>query len=549
MAAPRPGVVTRIAAGSAEAAAAPPPGPARGSITVAGWTVVSRGTGLLRVVAVGAVLGPTWFANIFQSTNQVPNLIYEVMAGPVLALIIVPAVVRACAPGGSGDHRRLLEGLTGLLLCAAGVLAVVGVLCSPLAAWALTAGIADPAERARGFRIAVLLLCCVAPQVPLYTVAYLGAAAQQARHRFALAAAAPAVENLGLIAVVLLLLAARGPGVDVDTASTGLVVALGLGSTAAVAVHAGLQFAGAARAGTVLRPRWRSRDPEVRAVASRLRGSVRVAALPAAGVFVLLAIASSAPGGVTVFWLAYSIGAVPTALGARAVTTAVLPELSRAAHDDEQDAFAAGWRRALGYTTFVGVPSAVLLVVLAGPIAAVLATGELRTPTVIAQLTACIAVIGVSQFFGGSYEIGRQALFARLDVRGARLATDVGTLLGVAVGLAALAAAPPARPALLCLAVVARDATATAVVLLRLRRALRPRALLPRSPLAAVVVAGVVAVPAALVARAGLGALPPHGAVAVAALAGAGVLVLAVYAVVLRGGLRLAGRGAGVPSW
>ena len=379
MAAPRPGVVTRIAAGPAEAAAAPPPGPARGSITVAGWTVVSRGTGLLRVVAIGAVLGPTWFANIFQSTNQVPNLTYEVMAGPVLALMIVPAVVRACAPGGSGDHRRLLEGLTGLLLCAAGVLAVVGVLASPLAAWALTAGVADPAERARGFRIAVLLLCCVAPQVPLYTVAYLGAAAQQARHRFALRGrrprrgepradrgGPPAPRGAG---------ARRGRGHRVDRA--GGRARAGQYGRGRRARRAAVRRCRARRHGVpcghgggVATPRCVRSPPAAR--------SVRVAALPAAGVFVLLAVASSAPGGVTVFWLAYSIGAVPTALGARAVTTAVLPELSRAAHDDEQDAFAAGWRRALGYTTFVGVPSAVLLVVLAGPIAAVLATGELR---------------------------------------------------------------------------------------------------------------------------------------------------------------------------
>ncbi len=32
---------------------------ARNSATVAGWTLVSRVTGLLRVVVIGAVLGPT----------------------------------------------------------------------------------------------------------------------------------------------------------------------------------------------------------------------------------------------------------------------------------------------------------------------------------------------------------------------------------------------------------------------------------------------------------------------------------------------------------
>ena len=424
------------------------------------------------------------------------------------------------------------------------------VLCSPLVAWALTTGIADPVEHARAAQLAVLLLCCVAPQVPLYALAYLGAAAQQAQHRFALAAAAPAVENLGLVAVVLALLATHGPGVDVGNASVGLVVALGLGSTAAVAVHAALQLVGAARAGVALRPRWRWRDPEVRAVGRRLRGSFRIAALPAAGVFVLLAVAATVPGGVTVFWLAYSVGAVPTALGARAVTTAVLPGLSHAAHQGDEDGFATAWRRALGYSSFVSVGSAVVLVVLAAPIATVLAGGELHSPEIIAQLTACIAVIGVSQVFGGSYEIGRQALFARLDVRGPRLATDVGTLLGVAVGLAALLAVPAARPALLCGAVVVRDATATVMVLTRLRRSLRPRRLLSRRALLATLAAGAFAVPVALGTRAGLGALAPPGpVVALVALAAAGLVVVVAYVGALQGALRLVGRGAGRPTW
>ena len=48
---------------------------ARDSATVAGWTLVSRATGLLRVVVIGAVLGPTYFANAFQAGYVVPTLV------------------------------------------------------------------------------------------------------------------------------------------------------------------------------------------------------------------------------------------------------------------------------------------------------------------------------------------------------------------------------------------------------------------------------------------------------------------------------------------
>ncbi|WP_433782278.1 lipid II flippase MurJ [Actinomycetospora sp. CA-101289] len=527
--------------------AGPGPTAARGSLVVAGWTVVSRATGLLRVVAVGAAFGPTWFANAFQATNQVPNLTYEVMAGPVLALVIVPAVVQGTVAGRPDGAPRLLGGVTGLLLTASGALAVLLVLASPLAARALTVGVDDD-DRVRAFRVTVLLLVCVAPQVVLYTLAYLGAAAQQARHRFAVAAAAPAVENLVLTAVVVGTAVAWGTGGEVGSFPTELVVVLGLGSTFAVAVHAAIQVAGAAWAGVPLRPaRWRG-DALARAVGDRLRRSVRVAALPAAGVFMLIAVAATVPGGVTVFWLAYTLGAVPTALGARAVATAVLPDLARTA-DGDRRAFAVAWRRALGYSSFVSVPALLLLVVFATPIAAVLAVGEMRSPAVVAQLAACIALIGVSQVFGAAYEMGRQALFARLDLRGARRATDLGLVATLAVGLAALAAPPAARPAVLCLAVIARDATATAVVLRRLRRGIRPERLVDRRRLAVVLLAGAATAPALVAGHLLVDAVPPGGPGAVAVLAAAGVGVVALFVGALRGGLRVAGRHEAVAPW
>ncbi|HEX2297163.1 MAG TPA: hypothetical protein VHH34_01365, partial [Pseudonocardiaceae bacterium] len=57
---------------------------ARNSVIVSAWTLVSRLTGLLRVVVIGAVMGPTFFANIFQAGYVVPNLVYSAIAGPVL---------------------------------------------------------------------------------------------------------------------------------------------------------------------------------------------------------------------------------------------------------------------------------------------------------------------------------------------------------------------------------------------------------------------------------------------------------------------------------
>ena len=227
---------------------------ARDSATVAGWTLVSRVTGLLRVVAIGAVLGPTYFANTFQAGYVVPNLVYTVVAGPVLAMVVVPTAVHAITDGGVRRAAELLGRVSGFLLTVSGGITILLAALSPVVAWTLTFGIPDADSRARAQQLTIILILFVAPQVVLYTVAALGVAAQQARGRFALAAAAPAVENLGLIATVLVAGLVFGTGLEVADVPVNLVIALGVGTTASVAVHAALQVLGAVRAGLVVRP-------------------------------------------------------------------------------------------------------------------------------------------------------------------------------------------------------------------------------------------------------------------------------------------------------
>ncbi|MGH3844551.1 MAG: lipid II flippase MurJ, partial [Pseudonocardiaceae bacterium] len=261
---------------------------ARNSATVAGWTLVSRVTGLLRVVVIGAVLGPTYFANAFQTGYVVPNMVFTMIAGPVLGMVVVPGLVHAAGDGGVERAREMLSRVSGWLLAVAA--AVVGLLMilSPVVAWTLTFGIPDAGAHARGMWITTLLVLLVAPQVPLYVLLHLGMAAQQARGRFALAAGAQVVENGILILTVVLAGWYYGTGLDVGQVPVELVIVLGLGSTVAVALHAALQLFGTARVGLLSWPsmRWRH-DPETRAITRRLMRSIGVAAWPTAAMYVL----------------------------------------------------------------------------------------------------------------------------------------------------------------------------------------------------------------------------------------------------------------------
>ena len=84
-------------------------------MVVSAWTLVSRTTGLGRVIVIGAVLGPTFLANTFVATNTIPNMAYFAIAGTVLSSLVVPAIVRIEAAG-TRSGADLLGRLAGFLL-------------------------------------------------------------------------------------------------------------------------------------------------------------------------------------------------------------------------------------------------------------------------------------------------------------------------------------------------------------------------------------------------------------------------------------------------
>ncbi|HET9258253.1 MAG TPA: lipid II flippase MurJ, partial [Pseudonocardiaceae bacterium] len=470
---------------------------ARNSATVAGWTLVSRITGVLRVVVIGPVLGATYFANAFQTCYLLPHLVFTLIAGPVLGMVLVPSVVRALGAGGQPRAREVLSGVSGWSLAIATVVSALLMILSPVVAWTLNFGIPDPAARARGEWLTTLVVLLVAPQVVLYALAHLGIAAQQARGRFALAAGGHVVESVILIPAVIVAGWYYGTGLDVEHVPLGLVLVLGGASTVSVALHAALQLIGTARVGLLSWPsmRWR-RDGEVRSVTGRLIRSVGVAGWPAAAMYVLLALAGTVPGGVFVVHLTHTIFFSLSFISARAVSMAVLPELAHAADSGDTAVFGSRWRQGLSYALIGSLPLLVLLGMNSGPAANLLAAGQLRHAAVVGPLTTCMALAAVAQLVTGLHDIGRQALFARLDDRIPRRASEAAfAVMIITAVVSLLLPADGSRLIWLVLANLAGELAAAGIVLTWLRRAIRPELFFEPRLLAAALVATFAIVP------------------------------------------------------
>jgi len=303
----------------------------RAAASVAVWTLLSRASGMARILVIGAVLGPTYLANVFQAGYTLPNNVFTIFAGPMVAMVVVPSVVRATASAGRAGARDVLSRVTGRLLTVAVVCALGLALLSPALGWTLVLGVPGPAH-ARAWLLASVLILFVAPQIVLYTVISLAVAAQQSRDRFALAAGAPTLESLATVAMVLVVGHVFGSGLEIGDTPVAMVIWLGVGSTAAVAAHTALQLYGAARVGLLVPARWGLRhSPEALDCVHRITRSIPVAAAPAGTEYLQAVIAATVPGGVLVIQLASQVFYAVSYVAGRAVSMAALPRLARAA--------------------------------------------------------------------------------------------------------------------------------------------------------------------------------------------------------------------------
>src|SRR5437870_1570177 len=119
-------------------------GIAADSMVVSFWTIVSRVTGLARLAAIAAVLGPTFMGNTFQAANLVPNAVFEFLTGSLLVNVLVPHLVRGIRKNNTRDVERVAGGFLGLATLGFSLIVALLILARPLLLHGFTATVSDP---------------------------------------------------------------------------------------------------------------------------------------------------------------------------------------------------------------------------------------------------------------------------------------------------------------------------------------------------------------------------------------------------------------------
>ena len=386
------------------------------SRAVAIGMLASRITGFGRVTVMGAVIGPTYFGNLFQFSSTLPITVYSFLVGLLMSAFLVPPLIQRIQGNDAAAVGRFANAALGSITIVLTLAGIVAIFALPLMFVAVTFGIRGPLLQDRHLVLAVELALLQMPQIVLYGIIGTGVAVQQACGRFALAAAAPAIENIGIIAVLLASASMFGRGVEVDSVSAGEIMLLGLGTTASVALHAGVQWWGAYRVGIALVPRLRAwGETEVRTILRQGSSLIGYAGSYWTAYLAALVSAGSVPGGLITFQMAANLCNFPVALTAVPLAAAQLPRLSASHHRDSIADFRKTYWAGLRLLLFLALPASALFVAVPHALAHAMAFGEMQGPTGTALLAASIGGMGIGVAGDAAMTLMTSACYARED--------------------------------------------------------------------------------------------------------------------------------------
>ncbi len=418
---------------------------AGGAALIAAVTVLSRMVGFLRTLAFSHTVGTQALADAYNTANQVPNTVFDIVAGGALASVAVPLLAGPLARGERRDAEAIVSALLTWAVAVLLPLSVIGIVASGRLGDLLAGGHAPIGPY--GATVARFLVMFL-PQIPLYGVAVVLSATLQADRRFLAPALAPLLSSVVVVSTYLVFgavdpTAAGGPLTTHGTAS-GLF--LGLGTTAGVATLALSLLPALRRSGMRLRPRFRLPP----GIAKRARGlaAAGIATLAAQnlvvlGVVVLTSHSHAADGALTVYTFSWAVYVLPYAVLAVPIATTSFTELSARSDDGDTAGFRAGVSATSRAVLIAACMGSALLAATAWPMAYLFIsapTGPRPSMMAYGLLAFALGLPG----YAAIAHLGR-VLYAGGHGRDAATATVIGWLTVLAADVVLIWALPPTQ--------------------------------------------------------------------------------------------------------
>ena len=396
--------------------------------SVGGATMASRVLGFAREAAIAALLGAGPVADAFYAAFRFPNLFRRLFAEGPFNAAFVPLFTKALhGPDGRARARELAGDIASLLLVAMIAVTGLAILLMP----ALTATVIAPrfVDTPDKFELTVTLARIMFPYLAAMSFAAMLAGVLNAHSRYFLAALAPTLLNVALIAALLF-------GWLGEAAPERIGLYLAIGVTVSGAMQLALLVHAIRRTGfsfTVLRrPRL---TPGVRRFLVLAGPAVLTGGVTQINLVVGQVIASAQDGAIALINYADRVFQLPLGIIGIAIGVVLLPELSRALREGDTSEANGLQNRSLEFALLLTLPAAAGLVVMPGPIVAVLyerGAFDAGTTMRAAEILRAFAW-GLPAFV--LVKVFQPAFYAREDMRLPLYATILNVVANIALSL------------------------------------------------------------------------------------------------------------------
>lgn len=340
----------------------------RASLVVVLGFVAGGLLGLLRTAIISATFGTGVALDAFFRAQQLPELIFVMVAGGALGSSFIPVYARLRA-GDEAAAWRLASAAMTLSALAAGLLGVAVFALAPLIARHALAPAAGPALQA--LTADLMRAMMLTPLV--FSVSGLLMGLLQAHQRFLLPALAISMNNIGLIIGALLFARALPAATGAAQVGDANVYGLAWGAVLGALLHLLVQLPGLRGLGARLRPRPDWRNPAARDVL-RLMVPRALGLAVTRVVFLVNAAFSSAmvEGSLSALTTAFTLLFFALGVIGQSLGSALFPTLAALAAERDLAGLRARLVSALRMALFLALPAMVVLMLLGEPLVTVL---------------------------------------------------------------------------------------------------------------------------------------------------------------------------------
>ncbi|CAM5732325.1 lipid II flippase MurJ [Streptomyces badius] len=351
----------------------------KSSALMAAGTLVSRLTGFVRSLVITAALGAAMLGDSFTIAYTLPTMIYILTVGGGLNSVFVPQLVRAMKDdedGGEAFANRLLT----LVMVALGLIVAAAVLVAPVLIQLMSSTIADDVA---ANSVAVTFARYCLPTIFFMGVHVVMGQILNARGKFGAMMWTPVLNNIVMIITFGLFIWVYGTSAEsrmgVDTIPPEGVRLLGIGTLLGLVVQSLAMIPYLRETGFRFRPRFDWKGHGLGKTVKLAKWTVLFVLANQAGVLVVTQLATAAgtaSGHDGTGFLAYSnaqlIWGMPQAIITVSVMAALLPRISRAAHDNDPGAVRDDISQGLRNSAVAIVPVAFTFLALGLPMATLL---------------------------------------------------------------------------------------------------------------------------------------------------------------------------------